>query len=473
MFGSLLKMRIRFLAVYFFLSIPIVCAAEDELDLQAFLSQVSEANPAIQAAQSRHSALQNRIKPAASLDDPFIAAGIDEVPFGEHRAQVFRYQISQAIPFPGKLSAREAIAKHRAEFAEQGTETLRRELTVIATQFFYKAHYIDEAIALNRELRRLVDNSVLSAKANYQSGGTDHHDWLLGKIEAANLDVEHSKLSREQNSIRALMNELRGRAPDELIGRMVVRPPADSINAERNIDLKNQPELKALDYQYEQAESEYKLAKLAYYPDFVVQAMAMEPNGGGMDATPSNWGIMVGVNVPLYFSRKQSKLAAAAQDEQRAVEMDRRYLTNKLNTEIVNARQQLASAKDVVRLYESDVIPATELALSDAKSAYAAQRLELKRYLDILKIYQTQKLELVAAQADIELARTRLKELLSSPPLMKIAPSRPSLFGGSDMGGTMEGPDPVSMGGGMTAGKNVKKNTSAPTSGGSAGMGGM
>jgi hypothetical protein len=99
--------------------------------------------------------------------------------------------------------------------------------------------------------------------------------------------------------------------------------------------------------------------------------------------------------------------------------------------------------------------------------------LELKRYLDTLKIYQTQKLELVAAYADMELARTRLKELLSAPPLMKIAPSRPSLFGGSDMSGGMEGSDPVSMGGGMTAGKNVKKNTSAPTSGGSSGMGGM
>jgi outer membrane protein TolC len=368
MLEGLLKMKIQLLMVFVLLSVPVTHAAEDELDLQTFLSQVSEANPAIQAAQSRHSALQNRIKPAASLDDPFIAAGIDEVPFGEHRAEVFRYQVSQAIPFPGKLSAREAIAKHRAEFAEQGTETLRRELTVIATQYFYKAHYVDEAIALNRELRRLVDSSVLSAKANYQSGGTDHHDWLLGKIEAANLDVEHSKLIRERNSIRALMNELRGHAPDEQIGRILVQFSAGT-GVDENVDLKNQPELKALDYQYEQAESEYKLAKLAYYPDFVVQAMAMEPNGGGMGAEPSNWGVMVGVNVPLYFSRKQSKLAAAAQDEQRAVEMDRRYLTNKLNTEVVNARQQLASAKDVVRLYESDVIPATELAHSDAKSA--------------------------------------------------------------------------------------------------------
>lgn len=463
-------MKILLVTACFFLSIPAAYAVEGELDLDTFLSQVSASNPALQAAQNRRSALENRIKPAASLDDPFIAAGIDEVPFGEYRAQIFRYQISQAIPFPGKLDARESIAKHKAEFAGQGTETLRRELTVIATQLFYKAHYIDDAIALNRELRRLVDTSVQSAKAKYQAGDPNHHDWLLGKIEIANLDVEHHRLIRERNSIHVLMNELRSRAPDEVIEPMVVsftkNTPVDN-----GVDVKNQPELKALDHQFEQAQNESRLAKLAYYPDFVVQAMAMEPNGG-MGDEKSNWGIMVGVNVPLYFARKQSKLAAAAEDEQRAVEMDRRYLLNKLNTEIVNARQQLASAKDVVHLYESEVIPATELAVSAAQSAYAGQRMELKRYLDILKVYKTQKLELVAALTDIELARTRIRELLS-PPLMKIAPNRPSLFGGGDMGGAMESSDPVTMGGGMAVGKNVKKNTSAPASGVASGMGGM
>lgn len=462
-------MELRVLLASLALFSVTIWAAEDELDLNRFLSEVSAANPAIEASQSRHSALVNRIKPAATLDDPFVAAGIDEVPFGEYRADVFRYQVSQAIPFPGKISQRESIAKHKAHIADQDTEVLRRELTVIATQYFFRAHYIDEAIALNRELYRLVETSVQSAKANYQSGGSDHHDWLLGKIELANLNVEHSRLVRERNSIHVLMNELRGRAPAEAVGRVVVHlrkdEPADEV-----ADLRSQPELKALDAQFERAESERKLAKLAYYPDFVVQLMAMQPNGGMETA---NWGVMVGANVPLYFSRKQSKLADAAVDEQHAVEMERQSLLNKLNTEMFNAKQQLITAKDVVDLYEREVMPATELALVNAQSAYASQRMQLKQYLDVLKVYRTQKLELVAALTDIELARTRIRELLSSPPLMKIAPSRPSLFGGADMGGSMGSTDPVLMGSGMTGGKNVRKAPAASDTGGSSGMGGM
>lgn len=465
-------MKIPLLMVCILLGIPSTHAAENELDLETFVAQVSESNPAIQAAESRHSAQVNRIKPAASLDDPFIAAGIDEIPFGEYRAQLFRYQISQAFPFPGKLSAKESIAKLKADFAGQGTATLRRELTVIATQVLYKAHYIDEAITLNRELRNLIATSVDSAKAKYVTGDPTHHDWLLGKIEMASLDVEHSKLIRERNSIRVLMNELRNREPIGAIEKVVVKF-TDDTSDDQILDLKNQPELLALNYQHEQAESEYKLAKLAYYPDFVVQAMAMEPNQGGMGDEKANWGIMVGVNIPLYFSQKQSELAAAAKHEQRAVELDRRYLINKLNTEVTNAKQQLATARDVVRLYESEVIPATKLAVSAAQSAYVAQRMEFNKYLDILKVDKIQRLEFIAALTDIELAKIRIVELLSSPPLMKLAPARPSLFGGGYMGGEMQSSEPVSLGGGMSVGNNVKKDTNVSGSNESSGMGGM
>lgn len=471
------RFRLQAVGISIVLIMPLAYAGDESLDLKTFLEQISNGNPAIQAARSRYSALENRIKPAATLEDPFIAAGIDEVPFGEHRAVEYRYQISQAFPFPGKLDAREQIARSKAEVADQDAETLRRELTVAATQYFYKAHYLEEALALNRELRRLVETSVESAKARYRSGEPEHHDWLLGKIELANLDVEYNRLASEQRSIHVLMNELRGIQPDAPVERIVARFESDAAVG-APADLEAQPELRALESQLNRAESESKLAKLGYYPDFVVQVMAMEPNNGGMNGgmeeEKGNWGVMVGVNLPLYAYRKQAKLAAAAEDEKHAVAMERQYLLNRLNTEIFNAQQQFMLARNVVRLYEREVMPVTELALANAKVAYTSQRIPLSQYVDVLKVYRTQKLELVAALTDIELAKTRVRELLSSPPLMKIAPNRPTLFGAGGMSdGGMSSPDPVSMGGGLTAPKNVKNTAGSTESGGSTGMGGM
>jgi outer membrane protein TolC len=447
-------------------------AQSAELTLEDFISQVVSANPALAGAEQRNEELNSLIKPAATLDDPFVAIGVDEIPFGEQTVQMYRYQASQSFPFPGKLRAREAVAAQRAKASAYDAETLRRELIVIATQQFYRAWYTEQALLLNQELRTLVQSSMQSAKARYEAGGVEHHDWLLAKIELAALNVETKKLQREQFSLHSVLNELRGRQPEEIIDPIAVTFADDGSDV-REISLEGQPELAAINAQATQAEKEYELAKKSYYPDFVVQAMAEQPRSPMDDAEESNWGLMVGINVPIYSSRKQSNLVSAARHQQHAVNMERQYLRNRLNTEIVNASQALSTARDVLKLYEHDVLPDTEMAVANAESAYQARRVELARYIAVLKVHKTQQLEFIAARIDVELAKTRLAELLSSPPLMQLAPSRPTVFGGEDMGGAMQASDAVSMGRDISANKKIGKTTGSGGQDGKSGMGGM
>ena len=198
----------------------------------------------------------------------------------------------------------------------------------------------------------------------------------------------------------------------------------------------------------------------------------MQPRGA-MGEERSNWGLMVGINVPLYAARKQANQVAAAQHEQHAVEMERLALRNRLRSEIVNARQALESARQMQSLYEDDVLPNTRAAVANAQSAYQARRMEFAKYLSVSRALKTQQLELVALRIDVELARTRLRELLSSPPLMQFAPARPTMFDGAQMGGGMQTSDAVSMGRGMTAAKATGRNAGSGSDNGSSGMGGM
>lgn len=448
-------------------------ASSTTLTLNELLEQVDSSNPGLSAAREYNKALQNRIAPAGLPDDPFIAFGMDEIPYGEQSPQAYRYQISQSLPFPGKLSTREKIASLRAEASEQETATQRRELKVTSIQFFYRSFYNSHAIDLNLQLQRVVRSAMQSAKARYEAGGTEHHDWLLAKMELATLAIEQEKLKREQVWLHTSLNELRGYPAEtqfQINTMDFPRVPEPIID----VNFNSQPELATLDAQVEQAAAEYKLAKLSYYPDFVVQAMAMEPRAmGEMENEQSNWGVMVGMNVPLYFGRKQSKLAAAARHEQQAAAMDKLYLNNKLKTELVNASQSLASAQDLLRVYETDVLPSTQLALENAQSAYRTRRMALSQYLALEKIHAIQKLELVAARIDVELAKTRLNELLSSPPLLKLAPSRPTVFGAGNMGDGMSVSDTVNMGGGMSTPNNSAKKSLPTDQGGNSGMGGM
>ena len=114
-------MRLHALLLIILSGMSAAHARQDELTLEVFITQVTAANPALSAAEQRTEAMHRRIKPASTLDDPFVAFGVDEIPFGEQHVELYRYQASQSFPVPGKLRAREAVATQRAKTSRSRT----------------------------------------------------------------------------------------------------------------------------------------------------------------------------------------------------------------------------------------------------------------------------------------------------------------------------------------------------------------
>lgn len=455
-------------------------AVADKLTISEFLAQVRASNPNLEAAQSRAEALEHRVGPASTWDDPFVAAGVDEVPFGGGNGSMLRFQVSQTIPFPGKLGARGDAAERRAEVGKADAETSQRMLTVVATQAFYRTHFNHRTLELNAQNRRLIEEMIASTKARYKTGGDSHHEWLLAKVELGILGAEKLRLAREQKALHALLNELRGqlaRTPIEF-AKVPFRDSLDSRDSKEELPdvdalLATQPELKSAQRQADAAEADARVAKLGYWPDFVVQGMVMKPTMAEM-GQPANWGVMGGINIPTFFWRKQSEQLSTANAEQNAALAERKSLQNRLNTEIVDATEQLKTAREVVTLYRKDVIPLTEMATKSARSGYAAKRLPLTQLLETLRVGRTQTLELEAARIDVELAKARLGNLLSVPPTLRLAPARPTVFGSGAMGaGMAEGiSGAVNMGSGIS-GPTRRESKPSSQGSGSSGMGNM
>ncbi len=438
------------------------------LTLQDYLDQVAAANPAIRAAGARSRAGTARVGPASALDDPFIAAGIDEVPVsGPDMGSVTRYQVSQSVPFPGKRSARGRAAKSRADSFTSDEETVRRMALVEAEQVFLRIYYNRRAADWNKRLSGLVASLGDSAKSRYKTGEGTHHDWLLSKLESSILSVEALKIERERKSLAAQLNALRGAPAEEPI-----EPAAVDFQAGTDVvkdPLAGQPELKALEAVVGAADAQRREAKLSFMPDFVFQGMAMTPRAD--KSMKGEWGAMVGLNLPIFFYKKQAGLLSAAKNEQEAALADRDALKNELAAELVDAQEQRRTASDIVRLYEEEIIPVTRIAAKNSEKAYASKRAALSEYIEVLKSERTQELELLAAKIDRQLAATRINRLLSAPPLLRLGPARPSLFG-SGMGGSGMGVSgDAGMGRGMKAPRS-SPSKEAPASE-SSGMGGM
>lgn len=440
-----------------------------ELSLDQYLDQVKKNNPSLRSADFQVQAMNARISPAGTWDDPFVAIGKDEIPTDGSMGAVTRFQLSQSVPFPGKSGLKSDIAEFKAKSSESDKETLLREMNLYASQVFFKLYYNQKAIELNENLKKLVAGSAESAKVRYQSGSSEHHEWLLSRIELNLLDVDRLKLMRENKSLTAVFNELRNESSLKKAEELNVIFSNEDFSPGQ--DFQNLPEMRSLDLSLSQSSAELKLARFSYLPDFVFQGMMMKPDPEMMDEKKT-WGFMIGINLPLFFWSKQNDLLAAAKFEKQSAEAEKQRVENRLRSEEIDAKEQFNTARDVVELYQKSVIPSTELAVSNARSGYAARRLPLNQFIETLKISQTQKLEYIAAQIDVEFAKLRLKNLISSPPVLRFAPSRPSLIG-AGMGTSGMGSDSINMGGGMKtpAAKTKESSSGSQSSGG--GMGNM
>lgn len=419
-------------ALHFF--IPVSFAAS--LDLDSFLRKVKNDSPVLRSARYHQRSAADRVKPTGSLDDPFVAVGLDQLPFSGENMSVIRYQINQTVPFPGKLKTRMQVAKGLSEINAADTETLTRQIVIMATYLFYKGYYLQESLKNNAAQMLFVRTIAQSEESRYKAGESQHHEWLLAMAESGILQTESLRLKREKAVLDATLNQYLNNPIDTPIGTLVVRFGSDLMNqGSENDDLKKQPEYKAYQAQLKAAISQRKLAKFSWAPDFMVQTMVMQSRHE--DEEPSNWGAMVGLNIPIFGYRKQAKLVSAMTNDVKAAEADLELITNKLETARKSVQLDVETAKSVVRLYRSAIIPQTELAFQSARSIYESQKLPLSSLLQIARVRQTQKLEFLAAQLDVELAKVKGRELLSEPPFLRLAPTIPTLFGAGGMGQVM------------------------------------
>lgn len=405
----------------------------DSLELDEFLAQVRSAHPGLAAARLRAGAVARAVGPARAWDDPFVAIGPDGIAESGGGAELVRYQVSQSIPFPGKRAARGDAAEATAGSAEAEVGAAERRLAVAATQLFYRAVHTARALDLNRDLSALVGDAAASGEARYRTGGAAHHEWLLATAELGVLATERARLDGEASGLRAEMNELRDQPPDAPLGTLVLGPVTDDDPEPSPAEAS--PELLALDAAVRGAEAERRGALLAPLPDVVVQGMLEDPRDPMEDRM---WGFMVGVTVPLFWPWKQGELLAAAERARDAALAERRALANRLGAEVVRARAELATARRTLELYDRDVLPATEMALASARTGYAVGGVSLSDLIAVARSNRAQALERLGARIDVELARTRLRELLSDPPVLRLAPASPTLFAtGTGMGGGM------------------------------------
>ncbi len=191
-------------------------------------------NPELKAQQARWEAMQERPAQAVSLPNPMFAySGMDMTDGGNWpNTEEKRFMVEQMLPWFGKRSLREGVAKKEAEAGQWELETLTRDIVMQVKESYFDLYAVQCAIAVTHEEEGVVQGIVKVAETMYTTGTRGQVDVIKAQTEITMLKQRLLELLAQETTLKAKLNSLlnrRGRAAgdcgDAPRGGLQRRPP--------------------------------------------------------------------------------------------------------------------------------------------------------------------------------------------------------------------------------------------------------
>ncbi|MDZ7265925.1 MAG: TolC family protein [candidate division KSB1 bacterium] len=380
----------------------------ETVSLAALLREARARNPEIRAAQKRWQAMQARIKPAVTLEDPQIGLQVMYVPYPLRNA--FKNEraltISQMFEFPGKLGLMSGMAKREAQASGAEYERVVLRVLTEVKKIYFMLFHLDYELANNRENRALMRQFIEIASVKYATGMGLQPDILKAQTEYSMMFNDSLMLAQERRSMAAMLNALLDRPRDSHVP--VIHEHFDPRHHSFNLDslvqtaFAHRPELKNMQAMADMYQLSARLARREYFPNFMLSYTHRKM------PEMKTWDAMVSFNVPLYFWRNEKLRVQEADANYQMADASLQSMHNMVRAEVESAFYKVEQAARSVRLFQHTIIPQAEQSLLASRAAYENNKVDFLMLLDSQRTLRELKLAAHQALADFG---TRLAEL--------------------------------------------------------------
>lgn len=363
-------------------------AGEDPL--RALVHEALERNPDLASARFTAEAAGHRVLPAGSLPDPMLSLSYSNVPvddFAIDKEPMTSRDIgfSQAIPFPGKLSLKEEIARLGAAQAGDRAETMRNLVRFRVSRDFF-------ALIENRAVQRLTEKNqaflgelLAVANARYAVGKTPQQDLFKVQVEISRMENLLIALRKQEVALVSDLNTLR----DRQVGTPVDLPPSypvpEILYGEEElvgIATASNPDLKREADAVKQKEKALLLARKQILPDFQIgAAYKFRENSPAGAERPDFFSANLMVSLPLWHARKQDEEVAAAVRDLSSRESGYRNAVNAVRNRIRDITAAIARWRSSLALFDSGLLPQARESVNSSLSAYQVGQVEFASVL--------------------------------------------------------------------------------------------
>ncbi len=345
-------------------------------------------NPTIRSAEAKVQGLAERIPQVTSLEDPML----EVTPLGQMAETAagmvgLMAEVSQKLPFPGKLKARGRLAGTDVAMARQDLEQTKLGVISDTRQAYWTYYFSLRAIEVTQQSRELLAQLRQAAESRYKANLATQQDVLRASVELSDLDNELITLEQRRTTAVAMLNSLLDRpvtAPLPAPGAQSV----DQITLDLDILLKQaataNPELAKINARIEGERQRLKLAKLDRWPDLTVGLTynTVDREGSPMATSGKDqWWVSFGINVPIW----EGKLRAGEREAYRGMQEGIAELTaahNRVAFRVQDAATKAQTQQRLVVLFRDVIVPQAQQAVDASSSGYQAGNVDFLTLVD-------------------------------------------------------------------------------------------
>ncbi|WP_320815063.1 TolC family protein [Flavobacterium sp.] len=319
----------------------------------------AENNPELKAKYKEFEAAMQRIPQVSSLPDPNLSMGYFISPVETRLGpQNFRFSLSQMFPWFGTLKAQKNAATLIAESKYQAFLNAKNQLYSHVATAYYPLYELLKLKDIEQENIKILDSYKNIANAKFENGKGSLVDVLRVDIMIKEAQTNLGILTKKEPSLTSWFNSILNRpynekiviSKDLQIMPLPIEYRKDSITTNpilQELELKKQASEVSIEVARKQG-----LPKLGLGLDYVLVGKGMNnfPDSGKDIIMP-----MVSVSLPI-FRKKYNAATNEAKLMQESYSFQKEAYENKLNGTYYKLVFELEKERDLLKLYEGQVI---------------------------------------------------------------------------------------------------------------------
>jgi len=383
--------EIRYLIISLIITAINISFAQTDT-LSSLVNKAFEVSPKLKMLEMKKLAASNRVEQNSNLPDPVLGFGFMNLPVNSFSLDQepmtgIGVGLSQAFPFPGKLSNQAEVNNKDVDIVQQEINDARNEIRKNVIKSFNEILFFRESIVLAKQSKELLNNIAEVVRTKYAVSTASQQNLLKVELEITNLSEKIEDLKSKEKSQLAILNSLLLRPVDSEIqtGEFPKINYEDfTVDALVDSAVKYRPFLEGIKEAKKKEEIKKSLVQYDYYPNFNLGVLYTFRDKIAATNTPLNDFISfsLGISLPLNYGGKVSSKVEETETMQKFYQEQYNLSLQILQSSFGTSVAKLNSLRGRIKLLEEGSLIQANENLKTTLTSYQVGQVDFLNVID-------------------------------------------------------------------------------------------